>query len=124
MSPVPTARATILWVPCAVACALSGSAPYDILLQPSCFFAEIDILCRENPAVWPVLCFACKISDGCGCVQENPRSQAAIEGKQWDGPCNERLIGQLLADLKGWGVELESLKPSDLFDIIRGRTLW
>ena len=71
-----------------------------------------------------VLCFACENSHGCGHVQENPRSQAAIEGKQWDGPCNERLVGQLLADLKGWGVELESLKPSDLFDVIRGRTLW
>ena len=71
-----------------------------------------------------LLCFACKSPDGCGHAQENPRTQAAIEGKQWDGPCNERLVGQLLADLKGWGVELESLKPSDLFDVIRGRTLW
>ncbi len=33
-------------------------------------------------------------------------------------------MGQLLVDLKGWGVDLESLKPSDLFDTMKGRTLW
>ncbi len=57
-------------------------------------------------------------------LQENPRSQAAIEKQKWEGPCNERLVGQLLVDLKGWGVDLESLKPSDLFDTMKGRTLW
>ena len=57
-------------------------------------------------------------------LQENGRSQAALDRQKWEGPCNERLVGQLLADLKGWGVDLESLKPSDLFDTIKGRTLW
>ena len=33
-------------------------------------------------------------------------------------------MGQLLVDLKGWGVDLENLKPSDLFGTIKGRTLW
>ena len=51
-------------------------------------------------------------------------SQAAIESTAWEGPCNERLVSQLLTDLRGWGVDLESLKPSDLYDTIKGRTLW
>ena len=57
-------------------------------------------------------------------VQENGRSQSALEKRNWDGPCNERLVEQLLQDLKGWGVDLESFQPKDLFDTIRGRTLW
>jgi hypothetical protein len=57
-------------------------------------------------------------------VQENGRTQSYLDGKQWDGPCNERLVAQLLQDLSGWGVDLEAFQPSDLFETIRGRTLW
>lgn len=57
-------------------------------------------------------------------LQENGRSQSSLEKREWDGPCSERLVGQLLQDLKGWGVDLESFQPKDLFETIRGRTLW
>ena len=57
-------------------------------------------------------------------LQENGRTQSALENRQWEGPCNERLVAQLLQDLKGWGVDLEAFQPSDLYDTIKGRTLW
>ena len=60
----------------------------------------------------------------CEPMQENGRSQSALDKREWDGPCNEHLVGQLLQDLKGWGVDLESFQPKDLFETIRGRTLW
>jgi hypothetical protein len=59
-----------------------------------------------------------------GHAQENGRSQSALDKREWNGPCNERLVSQLLQDLKGWGMDLESFHPKDLFETIRGRTLW
>lgn len=71
------------------------------------------------------LCMSCSAVMMCCCVaQENGRSQSALEKRSWDGPCNERMVAQLLQDLKGWGVDLESFQPKDLFDTIKGRTLW
>ena len=57
---------------------------------------------------------------------ENPRSQAASEGRgdAWEGQCNERDVASLLQDLRMQGIDLEAFEPHQLFDAIRGRTLW
>jgi hypothetical protein len=57
---------------------------------------------------------------------ENPRSMAAAEGhgRSWEGQCNERDVAQLLQALRMQGIDLESFEPDQLFDTIRGRTLW
>jgi hypothetical protein len=47
-----------------------------------------------------------------------------VEHQPWVAPCNVREVGRLAADLKARGMDLDLFEPSDLFRIIRGRTLW
>lgn len=57
-------------------------------------------------------------------LQENPRSQAE-EGRQgFEGQCSARKVERLLQELKGRGIDLESFEPHELFNLIKGRTLW
>ena len=51
-------------------------------------------------------------------------THSALKSGQSEGPCNMRLVAQMLQDLKESGVDLEAFQPSDLYDTIKGRTLW
>ena len=57
-------------------------------------------------------------------TQENPLSQAAGGAEAFEGQCNAHDVAQLLVELKAQGIDLESLRPHELFESIRGRTLW
>lgn len=39
-------------------------------------------------------------------------------------PCNVKEVGNLMADLKSRGMDLAAFEAKELFEIIRGRTLW
>ncbi len=39
-------------------------------------------------------------------------------------PCNIREVSRLMEDLKARGMDLAAFQAKDLFEIIKGRTLW
>lgn len=57
-------------------------------------------------------------------LQENPLSQHEGGKHNFEGQCSAQKVGRLLQDLRGQGIDLESFKPEQLFEQIRGRTLW
>ena len=57
-------------------------------------------------------------------LQENPLSQHAGAKSSFEGQCSARKVERLLQDLRGRGIDLESFEPEQLFEQIKGRTLW
>lgn len=118
------------WEPCAVGCVLFGCVHVRGMVAHVCFSHTLPVAllqfliihCLAGIAIF--FYFSSSTELPCVLVQENGRSQSSLEKREWDGPCNERLVAQLLQELTGWGVDLESFQPKDLFDTIRGRTLW
>ena len=47
-----------------------------------------------------------------------------VERQPWVAPCNLREVRRLVQDLKERGMDLDAFQPADLFNTIRGRTLW
>lgn len=47
-----------------------------------------------------------------------------VERQPWVAPCNVKEVGNLMADLKSRGMDLAAFEARELFQIIRGRTLW
>lgn len=39
-------------------------------------------------------------------------------------PCNVREVGNLMSDLKSRGMDLAAFEAKELFEVIKGRTLW
>jgi hypothetical protein len=56
--------------------------------------------------------------------QENPRSQAPRQHHRWEGQCDARQVEELLQGLRAQGIDLERFEPQQLFELIKGRTLW
>ena len=57
-------------------------------------------------------------------LQENPRSQHELGDHTFEGQCSARKVERLLRDLQSRGIDLESFEPEQLFETIKGRTLW
>lgn len=57
-------------------------------------------------------------------LQENPLSQHAGAKNSFEGQCSAGKVERLLQDLRGRGIDLEAFEPEQLFEQIRGRTLW
>ena len=57
-------------------------------------------------------------------LQENPRSQHELGDHTFEGQCSAHKVERLLRDLQSRGIDLESFEPEQLFETIKGRTLW
>ena len=55
---------------------------------------------------------------------ENWRHKNPAEPQPWVAPCSLHGVGRLVQDLMDRGMDLHAFQPEDLFNIIRGRTLW
>ena len=47
-----------------------------------------------------------------------------MERQPWVAPCNVREVANLMSDLKSRGMDLAAFEAKELFEIIKGRTLW
>ncbi len=47
-----------------------------------------------------------------------------VERQPWVAPCNVREVGNLMSDLKNRGMDLAAFEAKELFEVIKGRTLW
>ena len=57
-------------------------------------------------------------------LQENPLSQHAGAKNSFEGQCSAHKVERLLQELRGHGIDLEAFEPDQLFEQIKGRTLW
>ena len=57
-------------------------------------------------------------------LQENPLSQHDGAKNSFEGQCSARKVERLLQELRGRGIDLEAFEPDQLFEQIKGRTLW
>lgn len=57
-------------------------------------------------------------------MQENPLSQHEGGKQTFEGQCSARKVQKLLRDLRSRGIDLEAFEPDELFNLIKGRTLW
>lgn len=47
-----------------------------------------------------------------------------MELQPWVAPCNVKEVANLMWDLKSRGMDLAAFEAKELFDFIKGRTLW
>ncbi|KAK9908972.1 hypothetical protein WJX75_005467 [Coccomyxa subellipsoidea] len=47
-----------------------------------------------------------------------------VERQPWVAPCKVREVANLMSDLKSRGMDLAAFEAKELFEIIKGRTLW
>lgn len=59
-----------------------------------------------------------------GAAQENPLSQHDGAKSSFEGQCSAAKVERLLQHLRERGIDLEAFEPEQLFEQIKGRTVW